>query len=54
MAWLRATLRRMFWIILIPIMFLKILHQEMAEDGFSKDIEALLFEVIIIVILPFF
>jgi len=40
MAWLYAALRRTF-IKLISILFLKILHQKMAEGGFSKSTETL-------------
>jgi len=36
MAWLYAALRRTF-IKLISILFLKILHQKMAEGGFSGN-----------------
>ena len=52
MAWLYVALRIIFWMTLIFIQFLKILHQEMHKDDFLQKTEALyfLFEVIIIVI----
>jgi hypothetical protein len=45
MAWLCATLRRMFWMALTMILFLKILHQEMLEEFFLQSTEAPLFHL---------
>ena len=55
MAWLCVALRRIFWMTLILIQFLNILHQEMPGDSFLKRTKALyfLFEVIILVIVSF-
>ena len=55
MSWLCVALRRIFWMTLILIQFLNILHQEMLGDSFLKRTKALyfLFEVIIIVIVSF-
>ena len=43
MAWLCVALRMIFWMTLILIELLKILHQEMPEGSFLQGTKALYF-----------